>query len=44
LRSVADPSDKLYESANRSDTSRESEQENEAVSFFTVQGSTITIT
>jgi lysyl oxidase len=44
LRSVADPSNKLYESANRSDTSREGQQENEAVTFFTVQGSTITIT
>ena len=44
LRSVADPSNNLDESANRSDTSREGQQENEAVSFFTVQGSTITIT
>jgi Lysyl oxidase len=44
LRSVADPSNNLYESANRSDTSREGQQENEAVTFFTVQGSTITIT
>jgi len=43
LRSVADPSNNLYESANRSDTSREGQQENEAVTFFTVQASTITI-
>jgi hypothetical protein len=44
LRSVADPSNKLYESANRSDTSRESQQDNEGVTFFTVEGSTITLT
>jgi hypothetical protein len=44
LRSVADPNNKLYESTNRSDTSREGEQDNEAVTFFTVGGSTITIT
>jgi hypothetical protein len=44
LRSVADPSNKLYESANRSDTSRESQQDNEGVTFFRVEGSTITLT
>jgi lysyl oxidase len=44
LRSVADPNNRLYESTNRSDTGRESEQDNEAVTFFRVQGSTISIT
>jgi archaellin len=43
LRVVADPNNKLYETVARSDTSREGEQDNEAVTFFTVQGSTITI-
>jgi lysyl oxidase len=37
LRSVADPLNKLYESANRSDPSRESEQVNEAITTFTVK-------
>jgi hypothetical protein len=44
LRSVADPSDRLYESANKSDTSRESQQANEGVTFFSVQGGAITVT
>jgi len=43
LRSVADPSNKLYESTNRGDTSREGEQDNEAVTRFYTNGSTITI-
>jgi hypothetical protein len=37
LRSVADPLNKLYESANRSDASRESPQANEAITTFTVR-------
>ena len=44
LRSVADPKNVLYESANRSEASRESQQANEAVTFFTVSGSGSTIT
>jgi hypothetical protein len=37
LRSVADPRNKLYESPNRSDASRESAQANEAITAFTVR-------
>lgn len=37
LRSVADPRDKLYESPNRSDASREGAQANEATTTFTVK-------
>ncbi len=44
LRSVADPKNRLYESANKSDTSRESQQANEGVTYFSVQGGAITIT
>jgi hypothetical protein len=44
LRSVADPSNRLYESADKSATSRESQQANEGVTFFSVQGGAISIT
>ena len=44
LRSVADPSNRLYESPDKSATSRESQQANEGVTFFSVQGGTITTT
>ena len=44
LRSVADPMNRLYESPNKGDTSRESQQANEGVTFFSVQGGTITVT
>jgi hypothetical protein len=44
LRSVVDPNNRLYESDNRNDPSRESAQANEAVTFFSVNGSTITVT
>jgi hypothetical protein len=44
LRSIADPKNQLYESATRSATSRESQQANEGVTFFTVQGRKITVT
>jgi hypothetical protein len=37
LRSIADPRNKLYESANRSDPARESPQTNEATTVFTVK-------
>ena len=37
LRTVADPKNRLYESAGRSDAARESEAANEAVTSFTVQ-------
>ena len=37
LRSVADPKNRLYESAGRSDAARESEVANEAITAFTVQ-------
>ena len=37
LRSIADPRNKLYESANRSDPSRESAEANEGVTVFTVK-------
>ncbi len=42
LRSVADPKNVLYESANKGDTSRESQQANAGVTFFRVSGGTIT--
>jgi hypothetical protein len=38
LRSVADPLNKIYESPSKSDQSRESPEDNEAVTFFAVQG------
>lgn len=44
LRSVADPKNVLYESANKGDASRESQQANAGVTFFRVSGSSITIT
>jgi hypothetical protein len=44
LRSVADPSNRLYESTDKRDTSRESQQANEGVTFFSVRGGTITVT
>jgi hypothetical protein len=37
LRSIADPRNKLYESASRSDSTRESAQANEATTVFTVK-------
>jgi Lysyl oxidase len=37
LRTVADPKNRLYESANRADASRESAVANEAITSFTVQ-------
>lgn len=43
LRSVADPNNRLYESAKRGDSSRESAQDNEAVTFFSIDGRTITV-
>ncbi len=44
LRSIADPLDKLHESARRSDASRESAQANEATTAFTVRRGHIRIT
>jgi hypothetical protein len=44
LRSIADPRNKLYESANRSDSARESAQANEAVTVFTVKRNHIRVT
>ncbi len=44
LRSVADPKNKLYESPNKNDKSRESPRANAGVTFFRVSGGTITIT
>jgi hypothetical protein len=41
LRSVTDPQNIVYESSNKSDSSRESEQDNEATTTFTVQGGKI---
>ena len=38
LRSVADPLNKVYESAGKADTSRESAEDNEAITEFAVQG------
>ena len=37
LRTVADPKNRLYESANRGDAAREGEVANEAITSFTVQ-------
>ncbi|HEV2786161.1 MAG TPA: lysyl oxidase family protein, partial [Solirubrobacteraceae bacterium] len=44
LRSIADPLNKLYESAQRADLSRESTQANEATRAFTVRRGHIRIT
>ena len=44
LRSVADPKNRLYESANKNDPRRESDSANANKTFFTVRGGTITIT
>ncbi len=44
LRSIADPKNLLYESANKNDASREGQGPNAAVTFFSVQGNTITVT
>jgi Lysyl oxidase len=44
LRSIADPRNKLYESANRSDSARESAQTNEATTVFTVKRNHIRVT
>jgi hypothetical protein len=44
LRSVADPKNRLYESANKTDTSREGQQPNAGVTYFSVEGGTITVT
>ncbi|MFN2616190.1 MAG: LamG-like jellyroll fold domain-containing protein [Thermoleophilaceae bacterium] len=41
LRSVTDPNNKIYESAGKSDSSREGEPDNEAITVFTVQGGQI---
>jgi hypothetical protein len=38
LRSVADPLNKIYESAGKADPSRESQEDNEAITEFTVSG------
>lgn len=44
LRSVADPKNRIYESADKSDANRESPEDNAAITRFKVQGGTITIT
>lgn len=45
LRSVADPKNRLYESANKRDTNlRETRMNNAAITYFTVEGGTITVT
>lgn len=44
LRSVADPKNRLYESRNKNNTSRESQGANANKVFFAVSGTTITIT
>ena len=41
LRSVTDPLNKIYESPNKADASRESVQANEAITVFTVQNGSI---
>ncbi len=41
LRSVTDPNNKVYESANKADASRESQQANEGIVYFTVQNGQI---
>jgi hypothetical protein len=43
LRSVADPRNKLYESAQKSDAARESALANEAITVFTVRRNKIRI-
>lgn len=44
LRSVADPGNRLYESPQKSDSERESNKANAAVTFFEVSEGTITVT
>jgi lysyl oxidase len=44
LRSVADPKNRLYESANKNNALRESDSANANKTFFTVNGTNITIT
>jgi hypothetical protein len=41
LRSVTDPNNKVYESAGKADTSRESQIANEGIVYFTIQGGQI---
>ncbi len=41
LRSVADPENLIYESANKADSSREGEADNSAITVFTVSGGQI---
>jgi len=43
LRSIADPKDRIYESANKGDPTRESAEANEATTFFRVQRGRIRI-
>jgi hypothetical protein len=38
LRSVVDPTNKIYESAGKSDLAREGQEDNEAITAFSVQG------
>ena len=44
LRSIADPENRIYESANKRDGAREGYKVNAAVTYFTVEGDTITVT
>jgi lysyl oxidase len=44
LRTVADPGNRLYESPQKSDSTRESRKANAAVTFFEVNAGTITVT
>ena len=44
LRSVADPLNRIYESEHRRDSAREARNVNAAVTYFTVEGSTIKVT
>jgi hypothetical protein len=44
LRSVADPLNRIYESENKEDSARESRKVNAAVTYFTVERNTITVT
>src|SRR5918911_3915068 len=41
LRSVTDPDNLVYESANKGDTSTEGQPDNESITTFTVQGGKI---
>jgi concanavalin A-like lectin/glucanase superfamily protein/fibronectin type III domain protein/lysyl oxidase len=41
LRSITDPNNKVYESANKADTARESQVANEGITYFTVQNGQI---